>query len=337
MRQPLSLPFTTLLAGLKAAAEETRLRILALLADGELNVSDLTDILGQSQPRISRHLKLLTEAGLVERHREGAWAFFRLDHRNGAAAAIRAVLESLDHDDQQLAADRARLAAVRKARAESAQAFFARLAADWDRIRSLHVSEEAVEEAVREAIGEKPLNAFLDLGTGTGRMLQLVAPLARRAVAVDANHAMLSVARANIERAGLSGIELRQGDIYALPVERNAFDLVLVHQVLHYLDDPARAIREAAAVLAPGGRLLVVDFAPHELEFLRAEHAHRRLGFAHEQIAQWFAEAGLDLVATRELKPPRSDADKLTVCLWLARDRRVVTDWPLQAPEKEVA
>lgn len=332
-----SLPLSMLLAALKAAGEETRLRILALLTEGELNVSDLTDILGQSQPRISRHLKLLTEAGLVERHREGAWAFFRLADRSAAAAALKDLLGSLDANDQQLAADRARLSAVRKARAESAQTFFARLAADWDRVRSLHVSEEAVETAIRDALGAKPIRAFLDLGTGTGRMLQLLAPMARRAVGVDANHAMLSVARANLERAGLSGIELRQGDIYALPVERNAFDLVLVHQVLHYLDDPARAIREAAAVLAPAGRMLIVDFAPHDLEFLRDQHAHRRLGFSREQLGAWLDEAGLDLVAHRDLTPPAGGSHQLIVSLWLAQDRRIASDLPLHPSQREVA
>ncbi len=319
-----------LLVGLKAAGEETRLRILTLLAEGELNVSDLTDILGQSQPRISRHLKLLAEAGLIERHREGAWAFFRLADRSAGARALRSAVATLDPQDRQLVADRARLVAVRAARSKAAQAFFAGLASQWDRIRSLHAPEEAVEAAIRESVGDRPVRALLDLGTGTGRMLQLLAARAGRAVGVDASHAMLSVARANLEKAGLSHVELRQGDIYALPVEHNAFDLVLVHQVLHYLDDPARAIREAAAALSPGGRLLVVDFAPHDLEFLREEHAHRRLGFTRDQVAAWFADAGLDVVAQRDLAPGAQDRGALTVSLWLAQDRRVVTDWPLR-------
>jgi ubiquinone/menaquinone biosynthesis C-methylase UbiE len=325
-----------LLAALRAAGEETRLRILSLLAEGELNVSDLTDILGQSQPRISRHLKLLAEAGLIERHREGAWAFFHLAERGAIGAAVKGLVVNLDSKDARLAADKARLSAVREARAKTAQAFFAGLASQWDRLRSLHVPEEAVETAVREAIGERPLRALLDLGTGTGRMLQLIAPSALRAVGVDASPAMLAVARANLERAGLSRVELRQGDINALPVEHNAFDLVLIHQVLHYLDDPARALREAAAALSPGGRLVVVDFAPHGLEFLREEHAHRRLGFAHDQLAGWLDEAGLDLVTQRDLKPGAKDKDALTVSLWLGRDRRTMTDWPLQ-DAREVA
>ena len=322
---------------LRAAAEETRFRVLALLLEGELTVSDLTDILGQSQPRISRHLKLLCEAGLVERHREGAWAFFRLADHGAAAPILRPLLQALDRADHRLVADRARLAAVRAQRTQAAQAFFAGLAPEWDRLRSLHAPEDAVESAVLEALGQKPIRNLLDLGTGTGKMLQLLAPSAARAVGLDASHAMLAVARANLEKAGLTRVELRQGDIYAPPFGRGSFDAVVIHQVLHYLDDPARALREAARLLAPGGRILVVDFAPHGLEFLRDTQAHRRLGFAPEQVAAWLAEAGLDCTLTRELAPPDGGGEQLTVSLWLAEDRRVITDWPIAARDREVA
>jgi ubiquinone/menaquinone biosynthesis C-methylase UbiE len=321
---------------LRAAAEETRLRVLALLAEGELSVSDLTDILGQSQPRISRHLKLLVDAGLVERHREGAWAFFRLAEQESAASVLRPILDALEPSDHRIAADCQRLAAVRRQRAEAAQGFFARLAPEWDRLRSLQAPENLVESAILEALGPKPIHNLLDLGTGTGRMLQLIGPRAGRAVGLDANHTMLSVARANLERAGVRA-ELRQGDIYAPPLARGSFDLVVIHQVLHYLDDPGRALREAAHLVAPGGRILVVDFAPHTLEFLRESQAHRRLGFAHEQVASWLQEAGLDCTLTRELAPPKKGNEQLTVTLWLGQDRRVITDWPLAAPNREVA
>ena len=334
---PASAGLSETLEGLRAAAEETRLRILALLAEGELSVSDLTDILGQSQPRISRHLKLLTEAGLVERPREGAWAFFRLGERAAAAQILRAVLASLDRADPQLADDRARLAEVRAQRSGAARAFFERLAPHWDRVRSLHAQEDVVEAAILEAVGHKPARSLLDLGTGTGRMLQLIAPRANRAVGLDASHAMLSVARANLEKAGLTRVELRQADIYAPPFARGTFDLVVVHQVLHYLEDPARALREAARLLGPGGRLLVVDFAPHNLEFLRERQAHRRLGFAQEQVASWLTEAGLDCRLVRNLAPPRAGDDQLTVTLWLGEDPRVITDWPLTQQNREVA
>ncbi len=205
---------------------------------------------------------------------------------------------------------------MREQRAEAAQSFFARLAPKWDELRSLHVPEATVEEAVREALGPRPIGSLLDLGTGTGRMLGLLAPLAGRAVGLDSSHAMLSVARANLEQRGLARVELRQGDIHAPPFAKAGFDLVIVHQVLHYLDDPARALRAAARLVAPGGRLLVVDFAPHDLEFLRTAQAHRRLGFSTEQIAGWLAEAGLPTVAARDLAPTASG--QLTVTLWLA-------------------
>lgn len=333
--EPASLEVT--LNVLRATAEETRLRILALLSEGELSVSDLTDILGQSQPRISRHLKLLVEADLVERHREGAWAFFRLTDRGAALRILRPMLDNLDRSDPQLLEDRTRLEGVRAQRSQAAQAFFSRLAPEWDRIRSLHAPEAVVEAAVLDALGPKPIRNLVDLGTGTGRMLQLLAPRASRTVGLDASHAMLSVARANLEKAGLTRIELRQGDIYAPPFPRDTFDLVVIHQVLHYLDDPARAIREAARLVAPGGRILVVDFAPHNLEFLREAQAHRRLGFAPDQVAGWLDEVGLDCTLTRQIAPPKKGGEQLTVSFWLGQDRRIVTDWPVTQPNKEVA
>lgn len=319
-------PFETLLSALAAAGEETRLRLLALVAEVELTVSDLVIILGQSQPRISRHLKLLVEAGLVERHREGAWAFFLMAQRGTAAALGRDILARLDFDDPVRAADRTRLAEVRRARAEQAVRYFAAHAANWDELRALHVAEERVEATIREMTGPTPIHHLLDLGTGTGRMLELLAPLATRAVGMDQSPQMLAVARARLEKAGLRNVQLRQGDIYALPAERDFYDLVIIHQVLHYLDDPARAVCEAARALRPSGRLLIVDFAPHEEVSLRANHAHHRLGFAAEEIAALMEDSGLDVIERRDLVPNRNEGGKLTVSLWLGRDRRMTSD-----------
>ena len=316
-----------LLACLEAAGEGTRLRLLALLAEAELTVSEIVTILGQSQPRVSRHLKLLVEAGLAMRHREGAWAFFLLADKTAEAALARDILHRLDPGDPVLAADRARLAEVRHARAAQAAQYFAQHAKSWDHIRTLHAPDALVEQAILAAVGDAPVHALLDLGTGTGRMLELLGPLADRAVGVDQTPAMLNLARARIENAGLRHVQLRQGDIYALPVERDGYDLVVVHQVLHFLDDPARALREAARTLAPGGRLLVADFAPHGEESLREQHAHRRLGFSREEIERFLREAGLDMVTTRDL-PNAGGGEKLTVLLWLARDRRIRSDLP---------
>ncbi len=320
------LAFPALTATLKAAAETTRLRILALLAESELTVSDLTDILRQSQPRLSRHLRLLAEAGLVERFREGSWAFFRLGERGSAADIARALISRLDPDDAVIARDRERLTAVQAARTAAAQNYFRRHAAQWDRIRQLHVADTAVEEAIRAALADKPIRSLLDLGTGTGRMLELFGNDIERGLGLDLSHDMLALARARLDRAGLKHCSVRQGDIYDLALPRDSFDVVIIHQVLHFLDDGARAIREAARVLRPGGRLLVVDFAPHDLEFLREEHAHRRLGFAAETVTQWLEAVGLD-VLRQETFPPGPEG-KIAISLWLARDPRIVLAQP---------
>jgi ubiquinone/menaquinone biosynthesis C-methylase UbiE len=323
--------FPALTATLKAAGEATRLRILALIAETELTVSDLTAILRQSQPRLSRHLRLLTQAGLVERFREGAWAFFRLGEPGSAADIARALLCRLDPNDPVIARDRERLAGVRNARAAAAQSYFRRHAAEWDRIRKLHVADAAVEQAVRSAFADKPVRALLDLGTGTGRMLELFAPDIERGIGLDLSLDMLALARARLDRADFRHCSVRHGDIYDLALPRDSFDAVIIHQVLHFLDDSARAIREAARVLRPGGRILVVDFAPHDLEFLREQYAHRRLGFAAETVTQWLEAAGLHVVGQQTLPPGRDG--RIAVSLWLARDPRIL----LAAPAREVA
>jgi ubiquinone/menaquinone biosynthesis C-methylase UbiE len=317
------LPFDALNAALKAAGEDTRLRVLVLLSEAELTVSDLTQILRQSQPRISRHLKLLVEAGLIERFREGAWAFFRLAEQGGGAKLARTLIAQLDPKDSMIARDRDRLTAVRSQRAAAAQDYFRAHAAQWDRIRKLHVPDEAVEAAIRDALADKPFRSLLDLGTGTGRILEMFGTDLERGLGIDLSLDMLLLARARIERAGLRHCSVRQGDIYDLAVPAGSFDVVIIHQVLHFLDDGGRAIREAARVLAPGGRLLVVDFAPHDLEFLREEHAHRRRGFAEETVAQWMSAAGLDMTMHRSLAPEPGSDGKVAVSLWLARDPRV--------------
>ena len=309
-----------LLAALKAVAEITRLRILAVLSQAELNVKEITFVLGQSQPRVSRHLKLMAEAGLIDRHKEGNWVLFRLSEKGQGAALAQALVSMLPGADQTLRSDAARLDDVRKQRQDIASDYFKANASNWAKLRSLHVREQDVEQATLAAIGPARIDSVVDLGTGTGRMLELLSPQSRQLVGIDSSREMLAFARANIERLGLKNAQLRHGDIYALPIADGFADLVCLHQVLHFLDDPQRAIQEARRMMAPGARLVIVDFAPHDLEELREDHAHRRLGFSDEQIQSFLARAGLKLEKHQLMPPPRAlNKQGLTVSFWLAR------------------
>lgn len=307
-----------LVAALKAAAEPTRLRILLLLKSGELNVKDLMQILRQSQPRLSRHLKLLFESGLVERFREGSWVYFRLSEQARFGDLAEVLTGIVDSEDAVIARDRDRLESVRDEREKAAQSYFEEHAGDWDQIRSLHVAEAEVETAMREAIGEERADLLVDLGTGTGRTLELFADRYERAIGFDASQAMLAYARAKLSQCGLERAQVRQCDIYNVSLDSDQADVVVMHQVLHYMSDPSVALAEAARVIRPGGKLLIVDFAPHQVEFLRESHAHERLGFSTEQVSDWLGTSGLKLKATRELAPSVAGGDRLTVMLWLA-------------------
>ena len=307
-----------LLAALRAAAEPTRLRIVALMAEGELTVSELARILGQSQPRISRHLKLLVEAGLLVRLREGSWVFHRLAEDGPGAALIRSLTGLLPGDgDPVLARDRNRLIEVKRDRAEAAADYFRRNAARWDKLRSLHVDDAEVERAIGRLLPKRGIKDLLDIGTGTGRMLELLGPRAARGLGIDLSREMLAIARARLDRAGLAHCRVRQADLYQLPFADGSFDVATIHQVLHFLDQPAAAVAEAGRVLAPGGKLLIADFAPHHEESLRDEHAHRRLGFADAEIGAWLVRAGLTPVDTVRLA-----GDPLTVVVWMAAKPR---------------
>jgi ubiquinone/menaquinone biosynthesis C-methylase UbiE/DNA-binding transcriptional ArsR family regulator len=306
-----------LVTALKAAAEPTRLRILALLASGELNVKDLTRILGQSQPRLSRHLKLLAEAGLVERAREGSWVYFRLPY--AADNLAHALLRDLDTADPTIMRDRQRVETVKREREAAAQDYFQKQASNWDRIRTLHVAEAEVEAAMLASLGTETVELLVDIGTGTGRILELFASHYIRGLGFDLSTAMLAYARPRLDRAGINHAQVRQGDIYDLPLADGTAGVVVMHQILHYLSDPGRALGEAARLLAPGGKLLIVDFAPHENEFLRETQRHERLGFETATIAQWLTDAGLSMSETRVLAPQHADGTaQLTVILWLA-------------------
>ncbi len=300
---------------LRAAGEQTRLRVLALLTEGELAVGEIAQALAQSQPRVSRHLKLLTEAGLVERAPEGAWVFYRLAPAHTTERHFaEAMLAMLDPQDPSLQRDVERLSQIRSAREETAAAYFERNAADWERVRALHLPEADIDSAILAAAGEGPFELMVDVGVGQGRMIQLFAERVRRAEGFDTSRQMLAIARASLD--GLKAkAAVRFGDAYSPPVEASAADLVTIHQVLHFLVDPGRALAEAARLLKRGGRLLVVDFAPHDLEFLREEHAHRRLGFSDAEIRGWCAAAGIARVKATTLDA--NDGGKLTVKVWV--------------------
>lgn len=311
---------------LRAAGDPTRLRLLLLLRQAELTVSELIEIVGQSQPRVSRHLKLLGEAGLVERFKEGSWVFCRAADR-GTGAELGAAIAALA-DPAAQEADKARLEHVRKERAATAAAYFKANAAEWERIRALHAPEKDVEAAISRHLTAAPIQNFLDAGTGTGRMLELIAPHASRAIGIDVSPDMLAIARDRLLRENIQNAQVRLGDTYRLPFPNGSagsngaagtgFDVVLFHQVLHYLDDPGTAVGEAARVMAPGGKLLIADFASHKEEFLRDEYAHRRLGFSDKEVEGWFAAAGLAAAGTEAIAS-NGAGEKLTVKLWLAK------------------
>jgi ArsR family transcriptional regulator len=314
-----------LLAMLRAAADPTRLRLLLILREAELTVSELTEILGQSQPRVSRHLKLLCDSGLLQRFKEGSWVFYRAAERGDGAELGAALGELAARDPASLESDKRRLQSVRDARAAKAAAFFKSNAADWERIRALHAPEKDVEAAIEKFVRAEPIESLLDAGTGTGRMLEVLAPAIKRGVGVDVSPEMLAIARDRLARAEINHCQVRLADTYRLPFADGAqdagFDAVLFHQVLHYLDDPQTAIAEAARVLKGLGRILIVDFAPHDLEFLRDELAHRRLGFSDKEVQGWFDALGLKSQQSLAIAPydgAQSGGGKLIVKIWAA-------------------
>ena len=304
----------TLLAGLRAAGEPTRLRLLALCAHGELSVSELTQILGQSQPRVSRHLKLLVEAGLLDRFREGAMVFYSIAELHGSAHLARTLVDLLPDDDAELNRDLSRLDQIRKKRAELAASYFKENASRWREIRALHVPQAEVEARMLELIGDERIDTFLDIGTGTGRILELVADQIDRGIGIDTSPEMLAIARAQIEKNKFRHVQFRKGDMYNMPFDDQSVDLASLHLVLHYCLDPSQVIAEAARTLRGKGRLMIVDFAQQQEEQLRIEHKHQRLGFSDSEIRKSFVDAGLKPGKTVTLA-----GDPLTGKIWHAQ------------------
>jgi len=306
-----------LLTALNAAADPTRLRLLALAARGAFCVNDFCDILGQSQPRLSRHLKLLCDSGLLERAREGANAWFVLAQGDTGALA-RDILRRTDPEDPILAADRRGAARVLAERAREASEKFRRAGADWDEMRALDLPAAAVEDALLTLLPAGPLGATLDIGTGTGRLLELLAVRISTGLGIDASRTMLALARVRLAKPECAHLSVRLADMYALPLRDAAYDLVLLQMVLHYAEDPAKAVAEAARVLAPGGTLLVVDLAPHTRAELRERMAHRALGFSHDDMAGLLRGAGLKITESTDI------TGTLTVRIWRAEPAHIL-------------
>jgi ubiquinone/menaquinone biosynthesis C-methylase UbiE len=320
----------------KALGDPTRLRIARLLGTMELAVGELAQVLGQSQPRVSRHVGILCDVGLAERRREGSWVFLRQSESSGAViAAVQDLLALAETTEPAFAAlceaDRRKLAAIRESREAAAETYFARHAGEWDDLRALHSADAEVERHLADALADAPLGALLDIGTGTGRMAELFAPQADRIVALDKNLEMLRVARAKLQHLPTARIELVQGDFADLPFLDAGFDTVLLHQVLHFATDPAPALAEAARVLRSGGRIAIVDFASHDHEELRTRHQHARLGFTDRQMAELLRAAGFTA------SPPLAlEGGELIVKIWIGK-RRAAAASPAKTPALETA
>ena len=308
----MKLALNSLLNVLKAAGEETRIRILALFKGGELTVTELATIMRQSQPRISRHLRLLCEAGLLERHREGTWIFYRLADLGEQADLVNSIMNYIPYQDQILQHDQKRLEEVKKTRDLKAASYFQENAANWDKIRSLYVPERQVEDYLLEITNNLEIETLLDVGTGTGRMLKLFSPYTKQGIGIDLSHEMLGVARSHLENNAITNMQIRHGDMYDLALMDGSMDLVLFHQVLHFADDPLAAIRETARILRPDGIVIVIDFLPHKNEKLREEHAHRRLGFSEEEINEWCRITDLKITTTKVMRGKELD---LFICV----------------------
>jgi SAM-dependent methyltransferase len=315
------LEFDRLVSTLRAVAEPTRLRLVALLQHEELSVTEISRVIGQSQPRTSRHLRLLVDAGILERAPEGAYAYYRLAEESAEAELAQAVAALAPPTDATIAADLDALARARQARTQAASALRSAHAEELQSLRGLYAGEQAVERALVEMLTSSgPIGRLLDIGTGTGRILELLAPHTSQSVGLDSDHDMLALARATLSEAQLSGATVRHGDLHRPPFEPASFDVAVMHHVLHLLEAPASALRDAARLLRPGGRLLVADFDTHELEELRSLHGHRRLGVSTAELAEWAAGAGLAVETERAL-PPAGAGECLTVKLWLLRAR----------------
>lgn len=324
--------FDSVINLLRAAGEATRLRIVALLTNGEMVAQEITAILGQSQPRVSNHLKQLHEAGLIEKRSEGSWVFHKLSDAESPKRITNLVLEMLGTFNHQIELDKRKFFEIRQKREEQAKSYFEKVAPEWETLRALHQPEKGVEEALLNLIKGEKFNLHLDLGAGLGSILECLQPYCVQSEGIDRSHQMLAIARFRTEKYD-GKIRLRHGDILHLPHLDQSADLVSIHQVLHYLDDPMAAIKEASRVLKTNGVLLIAEFAPHKNEELRTDFGHKRLGLAPQDIVTWcknngFEEAGAILVSD-ENKKDHKEALKVNVMKFVKNATNIKIDAPI--------
>ena len=302
-----------LLQGLRAAAEPTRLRIIALCGHAELSVTELVMILGQTQPRVSRHLKLLVEGGLLQRNKEGNRAYYRLSTEAEGADLARMLNDLMPGEDEVHALDLSRLSSVKADRVRYAESFLDPYSQEIIELRGMWPPDEVIDKCILALLKDRSIQNLLDLGTGAGRILRTIAPFVVKGTGIDNSLEMLSIARARLDQEGIKNCQVRVGDMYRLPFKKNSFDLITINSLLRYADEPKKVIAEAARVLEKKGALLIVDLAAHDLSALRDEYGHSWLGFSETEMVEMLSEENLTADRVKHI-----DGQKLNVCIWLA-------------------
>ena len=299
--------------GLRAAAEPTRLRIIALCGHAELSVTELVMILGQTQPRVSRHLKLLVEGGLLQRNKEGNRAYYRLSTEAEGADLARMLNDLMPGEDEVHTLDLSRLSSVKADRVRYAESFLDPYSQEIIELRGMWPPDEVIDKCILALLKDRSIQNLLDLGTGAGRILRTIAPFVVKGTGIDNSLEMLSIARARLDQDGIKNCQVRVGDMYRLPFKKNSFDLITINSLLRYADEPKKVIAEAARVLEKKGALLIVDLAAHDLSALRDEYGHSWLGFSEAEMVEMLSEENLTVDRVKHI-----DGQKLSVCIWLA-------------------
>ena len=294
------------LKSLRALSDPTRLRIIALLEKDELSVNELQEITRMGQSRISTHLGLLLDSGLVESRREGKRTFYKLAPTpNGTTGefiqlAIRGAKELPEQGGDQV-----NLKRILNRRREQAQVYFNQIAGRFDRVYGPGRSWQAFGQLLLRVL---PPLVVADLGSGEGLLSELLARRCKKVIAVDNSEKIVAFGAAKAKKNGLRNLEFRLGDLQNPPVEPDSVDLVVLSQALHHAEKPSEAIAAARRILKPGGQLMVLDLLKHKFEQAHELYGDRWLGFAESDLHQWFEQAGLKKievnVVAREEQPP---------------------------------